>query len=325
MTESADLEKELWALGRTMIIEPPPDDLVERVLGRISMPAPRRSARDPALVDPLASATGGTDHRGIDHRAGPDAAGAGRGQALAATGRSRHPNRTPTGDRSDTGTLGNSRTAAPHRAHGDVAAGPTPGDLPDRRAGRAGPSGSDLGVGRPAGRLDGLGIESRPAASRPVRRRDLLGLRQAGSRAADVRRRRRPGRGVVRRAAPDRLHRQRRRRAHRTGADGRPVPGLATGCRRAEDHASDWKASSRWPERSRSPSPSAEGYWSRPAVSARPLPQQLACQQGAAGRGDRENGCAGERDREQQEGRDRESEDASPAPAQRGSPISEPE
>jgi hypothetical protein len=45
MTESDDLENELLVLGRTMIIEPPPDDLVERVLARISMPAPRRSAR----------------------------------------------------------------------------------------------------------------------------------------------------------------------------------------------------------------------------------------------------------------------------------------
>ncbi len=45
MTEPADLEHELWALGRTMIIEPPPDDLVELVLGRISTPAPRRSVR----------------------------------------------------------------------------------------------------------------------------------------------------------------------------------------------------------------------------------------------------------------------------------------
>jgi hypothetical protein len=45
MTDPGDLENELWALGRTMIIEPPPDDLVERVLGRIAMPAPRRSER----------------------------------------------------------------------------------------------------------------------------------------------------------------------------------------------------------------------------------------------------------------------------------------
>lgn len=45
MTESADVERELRALGRTMIIEPPHDDLVERVLTRISMPATRRSAK----------------------------------------------------------------------------------------------------------------------------------------------------------------------------------------------------------------------------------------------------------------------------------------
>ncbi len=40
-----DVEHDLAALGRTMIIEAPADDLVEQVLARIARPAPSRTAR----------------------------------------------------------------------------------------------------------------------------------------------------------------------------------------------------------------------------------------------------------------------------------------
>ena len=46
MTDVGDLEEELRALGRTLIIDPPADDLAERVLARLqtARPGPVRRA-----------------------------------------------------------------------------------------------------------------------------------------------------------------------------------------------------------------------------------------------------------------------------------------
>ena len=234
---------------------------------------------------------------------GSDAAGAGRGPGVAANGRRGDPDRTPAGHRSTP----RRHPQPPPRSgpYGDVAAGPTPGRLPDRRARRARYAGPGLGLRRPAGRVDGLGLGSRPSCistSSTARCPGCSSSRLASRR--DVHRRRAGG---TRCGSPSRTRSStstRGRRTHRAGADGRPVPGLATDGRRAEVTLR-LEGQLTMAERSRSPSPSAESVVT--PGSARPLAQQLPGQQRAAGGGDREDDRAGERDGEQQEDRDRRS------------------
>ena len=45
MTDVGDLEEELRALGRTLIIDPPADDLAERVLARLQTTRPGPAKR----------------------------------------------------------------------------------------------------------------------------------------------------------------------------------------------------------------------------------------------------------------------------------------
>ena len=322
MTESADLENELWALGRTMIIEPPPDDLVERVLGRISMPAPRRSARirrwltrsrrrlvaliiavliiGLALTPPVrAVVRQWLQLGGVVIRTAPPPV---------------------------TGATPDSVTPAPPPRTGRTVT------LPQARRLVAFPIGVPAELDRPDRisvsddqRVVSMDWGSSPG---PLHLDQFDGeiswvfVKQAREQLTfvDV-----AGQDAVWFAEPhpiayiDSAGVEHTEQARMAGpclvwqriVGGRRVTRPAGGP--AHDGQGDLDRRVRQLRSVVTPG------------SARPLPQQLASQQRAAGGGDREDDCPGERDREQQEDRDREPEDPSPAPAQRGAPISEPE
>ena len=82
---------ELQALGRTMVVEPPAEDLVERVLARL--PAEPRRSRTRSWLRAPPPAPGRGDHRPGDHRSRPDPAGARRRGRVAADRRRADPDR----------------------------------------------------------------------------------------------------------------------------------------------------------------------------------------------------------------------------------------
>ena len=193
MSESDVLTAELRALGRTMIIEPPPEDLVERVLARL----PADAARSPltrSLAAGPAPAAGRADHRRGDHRSRPDPSGAGRGGRVAADRRGDDPDRpAPTRARP------HGRPAADGRAPWSL--WPRPRRWCRSRSAyrqALGPPGPDRGLRRPAGGLDGL---DRPMAIRSTSTSSTARCPGSSSRQApapfDVRRRGRPGRDLV--------------------------------------------------------------------------------------------------------------------------------
>ena len=231
MADLDSLEAELRALGRTLVVEPPAEDLTERVLAALPPTRRRRSpwawllARRRRIVAVIIAAVivglGLTPPvraavvewlriGGILIRTSPPVSG---------------PSPTPQPPpRSDpTASLAEAQAKVSFPIGVPDALG-----APDRIA---------VSADRRVVSMD-WGSGTGPASPGPIRWRTFLDLPQKGSAAVRGHRGQRARRGLVRQCARDQLRRPRGPRANRAGPDRRTLPDLgASGCRPAGDDA----------------------------------------------------------------------------------------